>query len=99
MENGCLEDWLHPKVASTGVCQRLSLIQRLNIAIDIASGVSPSWCEMQIIHCGIKLSNVLFDAEMTEHVGDFGLARILSTAEVILQVSSIRVRGKLQPSR
>ncbi|KAI4312857.1 hypothetical protein MLD38_037647 [Melastoma candidum] len=97
MENGSLEGWLHNKAAVDGVDQKLSLMHRLSIAIDIACAVEYLHhdCETPIIHCDLKPNNVLLDAERTAHVGDFGLARILSTEEVIQQASSVGVRGTI----
>ena len=78
MSNGNLDCWLHPKNQGTNL-RRLSLIQRLNIAIDIACGLDylHTHCETPIIHCDIKPSNILLDDDMVAHVGDFGLARFM----------------------
>nr|AMM42946.1 LRR-RLK [Vernicia montana] len=56
-------------------------MHRLNIAIDIASAIEylHNGCPSTIIHGDLKPSNVLLDDEMTAHVGDFGLAKIVST--------------------
>ncbi|KAJ9180594.1 hypothetical protein P3X46_008813 [Hevea brasiliensis] len=79
MSNGNLDKWLHPKADEQDQKKRLSLIQRLNIAIDIASALDylHHHCETPIVHCDLKPSNVLLDEDMTAHVGDFGLATFL----------------------
>uniref|UniRef100_A0A7N0R8F6 non-specific serine/threonine protein kinase n=1 Tax=Kalanchoe fedtschenkoi TaxID=63787 RepID=A0A7N0R8F6_KALFE len=75
MPNGNLESWLHGS-------RILNLSQRLDIAIDIASALEYLHhdCEPPTVHCDLKPSNVLLDADMVAHVGDFGLARILRGA-------------------
>ncbi|KAL4600575.1 hypothetical protein ACB092_11G208700 [Castanea dentata] len=101
MENGNLDEWLHltPKTNETLEKPRnLSLLQRLNIAIDVANALDylHHHCQTPIIHCDLKPSNVLLDVEMIGHVGDFGLARLLfdATRECSIdQSSSIGVRG------
>ncbi|XP_044510120.1 probable LRR receptor-like serine/threonine-protein kinase At3g47570 [Mangifera indica] len=80
MANGSLNKWLHPNPDEqpAGI-KKLSFMQRLNIAIDVASAFDylHNHCEIPIMHCDLKLSNVLFDEDMTAHVGDFGLARFV----------------------
>ncbi|KAF8024619.1 hypothetical protein BT93_F1710 [Corymbia citriodora subsp. variegata] len=82
MENGSLERWLHPNVASSHgnkLPRNLNIIQRINIAIDVAFAMDylHHQCHIPIIHCDLKPSNILLDAEMVAHVGDFGLAKFL----------------------
>jgi serine/threonine protein kinase len=101
MGNGSLDEWLHltPRINETLEEQRsLSLLQRLNIAIDVANALDylHHQCHTPIVHCDLKPSNVLLDDEMIGHVGDFGLARFLFYAtqdSSINQSSSIGVRG------
>ncbi|KAM2983549.1 hypothetical protein FF2_009461 [Malus domestica] len=79
MVNGSLDMWLHPRDDEQSQSKRLSLIQRLNIAIDVALALDylHHRCETSIVHCDMKPSNVLLDEDMVAHVGDFGLARFL----------------------
>ncbi|CAN1137306.1 Receptor kinase-like protein Xa21 [Linum perenne] len=84
MANGSSEDWLHRQIERTcesTTTRSLNFIQRLNVAIDIASAVDylHNHCGTPIVHCDLKPSNVLLDEDMVAHVGDFGLARFLST--------------------
>ncbi|KAB2630727.1 LRR receptor-like serine/threonine-protein kinase [Pyrus ussuriensis x Pyrus communis] len=82
MVNGSLDMWLHPKDNEESESKRLSLIQRLNIAIDVASALDylHHHSEASIVHCDMKPSNVLLDEDMVAHIGDFGLARFLLEA-------------------
>ncbi|XP_050387422.1 probable LRR receptor-like serine/threonine-protein kinase At3g47570 [Argentina anserina] len=75
MSNGSLEEWLHKENQSG----RLNLLQRLNIAVDVASALCylHDHCEPQIIHRDLKPSNVLLDDDMVARVSDFGLARFI----------------------
>ncbi|KAL7202454.1 hypothetical protein ACSBR1_034012 [Camellia fascicularis] len=103
MVNGSLEEWLHPNENEDEVQEKsrnLDILQRLNIAIDVASALDylHHYCPEPIVHCDLKPSNVLLDNDMTAHVGDFGLARCLpgnthdSSAN---QTSSIGIRGSV----
>ncbi|XP_022732327.1 probable LRR receptor-like serine/threonine-protein kinase At3g47570 isoform X5 [Durio zibethinus] len=82
MPNGSLEGWLHAtKEANTiehGEPKILNFPQRLNIAIDVASALDylHHHCEVPVVHCDLKPSNILLDHDMVAHVGDFGLARV-----------------------
>lgn len=78
MSNGSLEDWIKGmRKNSDG--NGLSIIQRLNVAIDIACGLDylHNDCEVPVAHCDLKPSNILLDYDMTAKVGDFGLAKVL----------------------
>ncbi|CAI0415789.1 unnamed protein product [Linum tenue] len=100
LANGSLEEWLHPHpVQRTGHLPRsLDFLQRLNVAIDVASALDylQHQCQTPIVHCDLKPSNVLLDDDMTGHVGDFGLARFLSSLDKRSfegRTSSVGVRG------
>ncbi|XP_061999367.1 probable LRR receptor-like serine/threonine-protein kinase At3g47570 [Rosa rugosa] len=103
MDNGSLEEWLHPSIGTGEVTEApkiLSLIQRLNIAIDVASALDylHNHCETPIVHCDLKPSNVLLDGDLTGHVSDFGLSKFLSEPTTSVsgnQSSSIGIRGSI----
>ncbi|PQQ18674.1 putative LRR receptor-like serine/threonine-protein kinase [Prunus yedoensis var. nudiflora] len=82
MENGSLDAWLYPRDEEQSRITRLNIMERLNIAIDVASALEylHHRCETPIVHCDLKPSNVLLDEDMVAHVGDFGLARFLLEA-------------------
>ncbi|KAL6211818.1 hypothetical protein ACLB2K_017041 [Fragaria x ananassa] len=75
LSNGNLEEWLYRENQS----RSLNLLQRLNIASDVASapGYLHDHCEPQIIHRDMKPSNVLLDDDMVARVSDFGIARLI----------------------
>ncbi|XP_012454488.1 probable LRR receptor-like serine/threonine-protein kinase At3g47570 [Gossypium raimondii] len=102
MVNGSLEDWLHPPAGTNEpeTIRNLNLFQRLNMAIDVAHALEylHHHCEILIIHCDLKPSNILLDEEMVAHISDFGLAKILSTDKLnysASQSSSLGLRGTI----
>ena len=78
MSNGSLEDWITGK-RRTSTGEGLNILDRLNVAIDVASPVNylHNECEVPMVHCDLKPSNALMDFDMTLKVGDFCLARLL----------------------
>ena len=100
MENGNLDEWLHPTSRMDEAVEEpknLSILQRLNIAIDVANALDYlHHCQTPIVHCNLKPSNILIDDEMIGHVGDFGLAKFLFDViedYSIDPLSSVGVRG------
>ncbi|KAL0354865.1 UNVERIFIED_CONTAM: putative LRR receptor-like serine/threonine-protein kinase [Sesamum radiatum] len=79
--NGNLDKWLHQDTERQDENTRyLTLMQRLNIAIDVASALDylHNGTSSAIVHGDLKPSNILLDDDMTAHVGDFGLAKVIS---------------------
>ncbi|XP_028094594.1 probable LRR receptor-like serine/threonine-protein kinase At3g47570 [Camellia sinensis] len=103
MVNGSLEDWLHANENEDEVhvkSRNLNILQRLNIAVDVASALDylHHHCSEPIVHCDLKPSNVLLNDEMIGHVGDFGLVRFLPEGTYnssATQSSSIGLRGSV----
>ncbi|KAG5235184.1 LRR receptor serine/threonine-protein kinase [Salix suchowensis] len=100
MVNGSLEEWLHPihQPNNAQEMRSLNVIQKLNISIDVANALNylHQHCETPIVHCDLKPSNVLLNAEMTACVGDFGLARLRPEVSHQLssgQTSSVGLKG------
>ncbi|KAG7560006.1 Protein kinase domain, partial [Arabidopsis thaliana x Arabidopsis arenosa] len=102
MPNGSLDMWLHPEEVEEirRPSRTLTLLERLNIAIDVASVLDylHVHCHEPIAHCDLKPSNVLLDDDLTAHVSDFGLARLLLKFDqefFLNQLSSAGVRGTI----
>ncbi|RWR91225.1 LRR.XII-like protein [Cinnamomum micranthum f. kanehirae] len=99
MSNGSLDSWLHQNANEYHQLRFVSLIQRLNVAIDIACALDylHHHCPRTILHCDLKPSNVLLDDDMVAHVGDFGLAKILSDDinDSRTQTNSLAIRGSI----
>lgn len=71
--NGSLKMWLHQipeSRANDYQLHNLSMLQRINISIDVASGLDylHHHCQSCIVHCDLKPSNILLDRDMSDHV-------------------------------
>ncbi|KAF8017590.1 hypothetical protein BT93_H2697 [Corymbia citriodora subsp. variegata] len=98
MSNGSLDEWLYPSASQYTEKSKLSLLERVNIATDVACALDylHHHCDTPMVHCDLKPSNVLLDDEKTGYVGDFGLAKFLPEEMHKLltnQSSSIGVKG------
>ncbi|TYJ49317.1 hypothetical protein E1A91_A01G126500v1 [Gossypium mustelinum] len=78
LANGSVQDWLKGNKRNADG-DGLNVMERLNVAIDVASALDYLHhdCEVPVVHCDLKPSNILLDQDKTAKVGDFGLARLL----------------------
>ncbi|XP_071726554.1 uncharacterized protein [Rutidosis leptorrhynchoides] len=91
--NGSLEQWLYSHNYF------LSLMQRLQIMIDVASAIEylHHGNATPIIHCDLKPSNVLLDEDMKGYVCDFGIAKIVGDEELMLRTTTLGTVGYMAP--
>ncbi|KAK6116267.1 hypothetical protein DH2020_049989 [Rehmannia glutinosa] len=89
MCNGNLDEWITGKRRHKNG-MRLNVIERLRVAIGIASALDylHNETEVPIVHCDLKPSNVLLDSDMTSKVGDFGLAKLLLDTDNQMSLTS-----------
>ncbi|TYI97290.1 hypothetical protein E1A91_D01G133500v1 [Gossypium mustelinum] len=78
LANGSVQDWLKGNKRNADG-DGLNVMERLDVAIDVASALDYLHhdCEVPVVYCDLKPSNILLDQDMTAKVGDFGLARLL----------------------
>jgi LRR receptor-like serine/threonine-protein kinase FLS2 len=93
MPNGNLEKWLY----SQDHC--LSVLQRLNIMIDVATTLEYLHYDYStpIVHCDLKPSNILLDEDMIAHVADFGIAKLLGDDDSMMQTLTLATIGYMAP--
>lgn len=100
MPNGSLESWLHSHTTPHEYDQsrQLDLVQRISIAYDVACALDYLHyrCGNVVVHCDLKPSNILLDADMFAHVGDFGLTKIISLKNILMKTRVVQVLSEEQ---
>ncbi|GLT65357.1 hypothetical protein SLA2020_377950 [Shorea laevis] len=93
MPNGNLEKWLYSQDRS------LSILQRLNIMIDVASALEylHYGYSTPIVHCDLKPNNILLDENMVAHVADFGIAKLLGDEDSMMRTMTFATIGYMAP--
>ncbi|XP_047949700.1 receptor kinase-like protein Xa21 [Salvia hispanica] len=93
MPKGNLDKWLYSHNYF------LDFVQRLNIAIDVASALEYLHHDYStaIVHCDLKPSNVLLDDDMVARVSDFGVSKLLGEGESVLITNTLATLGYIAP--
>ncbi|GLJ17561.1 hypothetical protein SUGI_0305450 [Cryptomeria japonica] len=96
--NRSLEKHLHPDRDDQDFFE-LGLNECLRIAIDVSHGMEYLHhdCPLRIVHCDLKPSNVLLDANMTALVTDFGICRLIATQNTTdsLSTTTFALKGSI----
>lgn len=77
MEKGSLKEWLHEKVTTK------TLAQRIQIALDVANGIYylHNFTKPAYVHKDIKSSNILISSNLRAKVSNFHVARSADTGK------------------
>lgn len=80
MKNGSLRQWLHSKETKMFRNGERGWLQRIQIALDIASGLLylHNFAKPAYIHKDINSSNILLDSNLRAKISNFGFARTSS---------------------
>ncbi|XWS10439.1 hypothetical protein CRYUN_Cryun39dG0078400 [Craigia yunnanensis] len=93
MPSGSLEKWLYSHN------HFLDILHRLNIMIDVASGLEylHHGYTTPVIHCDLKPNNILLDEDMVAHLGDFGIAKLLGEKDSTIHTMTLATIGYMAP--
>ncbi|XP_022717801.1 probable LRR receptor-like serine/threonine-protein kinase At3g47570 [Durio zibethinus] len=93
MPNGSLEKWLYFHDHFLDVSQRLNIMIDIALALEyLHHGHSPP-----VVHCDLKPNNVLLDNDMIAHLGDFGIAKLISEEDLMTQTMTLATIGYMSP--
>ncbi|XP_010646768.1 LEAF RUST 10 DISEASE-RESISTANCE LOCUS RECEPTOR-LIKE PROTEIN KINASE-like 2.1 isoform X3 [Vitis vinifera] len=89
MPNGSLDKFIFLKEENNTF---LSWERLYKVALGVGRGIQylHQGCDMQILHFDIKPHNILLDEDFTPKVSDFGLAKLYSTDESMVSLTSAR---------
>ncbi|KAL3650133.1 hypothetical protein CASFOL_006536 [Castilleja foliolosa] len=93
MPFGSLEKWLYSHNHFLDTPRRMSIMIDVACALEyLHEGYSSS-----VIHCDLKPSNILLDDDMTAHVCDFGVAKLLGDGESVVQTMTLATLSYIAP--
>ncbi|XP_059280633.1 receptor kinase-like protein Xa21 [Lycium ferocissimum] len=93
MPNGSLEDWLYKEECHLNLHQRVIIMLNVAVAIEYLH----HGYDTPIVHCDLKLANVLLNEDMVAHVGDFGISKILAVSKVMTHTETLGTLGYIAP--
>ncbi|KAH6825112.1 hypothetical protein C2S53_018900 [Perilla frutescens var. hirtella] len=93
MPNGNLEKWLYSVDSSLNIFQRFEIMVHVATALEYLHDVHSS----PIVHCDLKPQNILLDKDMVAHVGDFGIAKLLTREQRMHQTRTLGTIGYMAP--
>ncbi|KAK1313476.1 putative LRR receptor-like serine/threonine-protein kinase [Acorus calamus] len=95
MPNKSLDKWLNNSEE-----HNLDILERVAIVSDVASALEylHHGCPMPVVHSDVKPSNILLDEDMVAHLGDFGIAKLLTgDNKSLTPTSSLGTIGYIAP--
>lgn len=93
MPNGSLEKWLYSHNHFLDVSQRLNIMIDIGLALEyLHHGHTPT-----VVHCDLKPNNVLLDDDMIARLADFGIAKLLSEEDLMIQTRTLATIGYMSP--
>eukprot|EP00261_Vitis_vinifera_P037255 XP_019078498.1 PREDICTED: probable LRR receptor-like serine/threonine-protein kinase At3g47570 [Vitis vinifera] len=95
MPNGSLEKWLYSFNYCFSLFQRVSIMEDVALALEYLHHGQAE----PVVQCDLKPSNVLLDDEMVAHVGDFGIAKILTQKKTETQTKTLGTLGYIAPGK